>query len=71
MWFAPSLAVVMPDGLTEVFDTTFFVVFFLAGCFEFAFMVNLLSLFFLFSLDRLLLDRDRIGYVPSDNPLRI
>src|SRR5262249_24229724 len=48
LWFPPSLAVVMPDALTGAFNTTFFAVVFLVGCFEFAFMVSLLSLFFLF-----------------------
>ncbi len=72
MWFAPSLAVVMLDGLTGAFNTTFFVVVFLVGCFEFAFMVSLLSLFFPFWLDRMLFDRATAALYPkspSSSPL--
>ena len=46
LWFDDSLAVVMLVGLSGALNTTFFVVVFLVGCFEFAFMVSLLSLFF-------------------------
>jgi hypothetical protein len=72
LWFAPSLAVVMLDRLTGAFNTTFFVVVFLVGCFEFAFMVSLLSLFFPFWLDRLLFDRGTAALYPknpSSSPL--
>lgn len=67
LWFAPSLAVVMLDGLTAAFNTTFFVVVFLVGCFEFAFMVSLLSLFFPFWLDRMLFDRATAA--PAQEPI--
>jgi hypothetical protein len=50
LWFDDSLAVVMLDGLMGAFNTTFFVVVFLIGCFKFAFMVSLLSLSFWFDL---------------------
>src|SRR5258708_33101468 len=65
LWFAPSLAVVMLDGLTGAFNTTVFVVVFLVGCFEFAFMVSLLSLLFPFWLDRMLFDRATAEIYPK------
>jgi hypothetical protein len=70
LWFAASLAVVMLDGLTGAFNTTFFVVVFRVGCFEFAFMVSPSLCFSGFGLDRALFATRSLHYIPRAESLR-
>jgi hypothetical protein len=71
LWFDDSLAVVMLDALTGALNTTFFVVVFLVGCFEFAFMVSLLSLFFSFGWTVCDLTAPPRRDIPRARPLRL